>query len=116
MITIRCHSQQISSDNSIVRFEAREAGGPVSLFLVNAAPGQSSSLHKHPYMETWIVRHGKVAFIVGDQEAVAQIGDIVVAPAEVPHRWTNIGNDKLELICIHPSDTILQSPATSHNR
>lgn len=96
-------------ESRTIRFEGREASGPVSLFLVNAAPGQSSSLHMHPYVETWVVRRGEAEFTVGDEAARASSGDIVVAPAEVPHRWTNIGNDRLELVCIHPADTIIQS-------
>lgn len=111
MVTILSHRQSKPGESRTIRFEGREAGGPVSLFLVDAAPGQGSSLHMHPYAETWFVRRGEAEFIVGDETARASSGDIVVAPAEVPHRWTNIGNDRLELVCIHPSDTIIQASA-----
>lgn len=111
MVTIRRHRKLQPGENRTMRFEGREAGGPVSLFLVDAATGQGSSLHVHPYVETWVVRRGKAEFIVGDETVHASFGDIVVAPAAVPHRWTNTGNDRLELVCIHPGDTILQTPA-----
>lgn len=111
MVTILSHREPKTGESRTVRFEGREAGGPVSLFLVDAAPGQSSSLHSHPYMETWVVRRGMAEFIVGDEAARASPGDIVVAPAAVPHRWMNIGNDRLELVCIHPSEKILQTSA-----
>jgi mannose-6-phosphate isomerase-like protein (cupin superfamily) len=35
-------------------------------------------------------------------------GDIVVAAANVPHRFENVGAGRLELICIHANDTIVQ--------
>lgn len=111
MVRILRHRKPRLGESRTIRFEGREAGGPVSLFLVDAAPGQGSSLHVHPYAETWVVKRGAAEFIVGDEAAHASPGDIVVAPAEVPHRWTNIGSDRLELVCIHPSDTILQSSA-----
>lgn len=111
MVTILSRRKPKTGESRTIRFEGREAGGPVSVFLVDAAPGQSSSLHVHPYAETWVVKRGEAAFIVGDEAAHASSGDIVVAPAGVPHRWTNSGNDRLELVCIHPADTILQTPA-----
>lgn len=111
MITILHHRKPKPGESRTIRFEGREAGGPVSLFLVDAAPGQGSSLHVHPYVETWVVKRGEAEFIVGDEAGRASPGDIVVAPAGVPHRFTNVGEDRLELVCIHPSDTILQSSA-----
>lgn len=111
MITIRHHRERGPGERRTVRFEGREAGSPVSLFVVDAAPGQGSSLHVHPYVETWVIRRGEAEFIVGNETAHAVSGDIVVAPADVPHRYTNVGQDRLELICIHPSDTIQQTPA-----
>jgi len=35
-------------------------------------------------------------------------GVVVVAAAEVPHKFKNIGTGRLELICIHPSPQIIQ--------
>ncbi|GGB01724.1 cupin 2 domain-containing protein [Brucella endophytica] len=91
-----------------VRFEGRELGGPVSFFLIDAAPGRGSALHVHPYQETWVVRKGEAEFTVGGDKTHAYAGDIVVAAANVPHRFENVGIGWLEMICIHPSDTIRQ--------
>ena len=109
MITILHRREPKPGQSGTIRFEGCEAGAPVSLFLVDAAPGQGSGLHMHPYVETWVVRRGEAEFIVGDETARAFPGDIVVTPAGVPHRFTNIGDDRLELVCIHPSDTIIQT-------
>ena len=109
MVTILRSRQPKSDESRTTRFEGCEAGSPVSFFLVDAEPGKGSSLHVHPYAETWVVKRGKAEFTVGDEKAHASPGDIVVAPAEVPHRWTNVGTDRLELVCIHPSARILQT-------
>ena len=102
MVTILHRPEPNPGESRTIRLEGREVGGPVSLFLVDAAPGQSSSLHMHPYVETWVVRRGEAEFIVAGEAAHASPGDIIVAPAGAPHRWTNVGNDRLELVCIHP--------------
>jgi mannose-6-phosphate isomerase-like protein (cupin superfamily) len=35
-------------------------------------------------------------------------GDIFVVAAGVPHKFTNIGTERLEIICIHASPVIIQ--------
>lgn len=91
-----------------VKFEGAPHGSGASFFHVRARPGTGASLHKHPYPETWIVLSGKVRFSVGAEQVEAEAGHIVVAGAEIPHKFTNIGPELLELLCIHPSPRILQ--------
>jgi mannose-6-phosphate isomerase-like protein (cupin superfamily) len=91
-----------------VRFEGEPFGSGASFFHVNAEPGKGASLHRHPYPETWIVLDGKVRFTVGGNDIEASSGDIVVGGAEIPHKFINIGTDRLELICIHPSPQMIQ--------
>lgn len=91
-----------------IRFEGAVYGSGASFFHVNNEPGMGSSLHQHPYPETWIVRAGKVRFTVGSEEIEASAGDVVVAAANTPHKFLNIGPGPLELICIHPSPNIIQ--------
>ena len=108
MLMVRRHQIPQPGMGRTVRFEGRDFGGPVSLFLVDADPGRGSTLHVHPYVETWVVRHGEAEFTVGSEKTRAFPGDIVVADANVPHRFENVGSERLELVCIHPNDVILQ--------
>jgi len=91
-----------------VRFEGAPYGAGASFFHVKSEPGKGSSLHKHPYPETWIVRSGSVRFTVGKEQIETGPGHIVVAGANIPHKYLNIGTELLELICIHPSPQIIQ--------
>ncbi|MBO3758891.1 cupin domain-containing protein [Ciceribacter sp. L1K22] len=111
MFSIRRHQEPAAGASRTVRFEGRELSGPVSLFLVDAPPGHGSALHVHPYAETWVVRKGEVEFTVGEARTRALPGDIVVAAANVPHRFENIGTERLEIVCIHPDETIRQELA-----
>jgi mannose-6-phosphate isomerase-like protein (cupin superfamily) len=91
-----------------IRFEGEPYGSAVSLFLVNTAPGTGPVLHRHPYPETWIVRSGKALFTAGDQQIEGGPGDIMVVDAGTPHKYKNIGDERLEITCIHPSPRIIQ--------
>ena len=111
MLKVRRHQEPHPGQSRTVRFEGRDFGGPVSLFLVDAEPGRGSALHVHPYSETWVVRKGEAEFTVGDRTTRAHPGDIVVAAANIPHRFENVGAGRLELVCIHPAETIVQELA-----
>jgi mannose-6-phosphate isomerase-like protein (cupin superfamily) len=91
-----------------MRFEGEAHGSGASFFHVLNNPGMGASLHVHPYPETWLVRAGQVRFTVGGQSVEAAAGQIVVAPANVPHKFVNVGDGQLEMICIHPSPRIIQ--------
>lgn len=91
-----------------IKFVGKPHGSGVSFFHVKSPPGTGASLHIHPYPETWVVLNGKVRFNVGGEDIEAGSGNILVGPANVPHKFTNIGTDLLEAICIHPSPVIIQ--------
>src|SRR5262245_21553263 len=60
--------------------------------------GAGIGLHKHPYAETFVVRKGNVSFTMGTETIEAHEGQIIVAPADVPHRFRNAGPGPLEMI------------------
>lgn len=68
-------------------------------------PGGGPRLHSHPYAETFIIREGRGLFTIGDQEIEAVAGQILVVPAGVPHKFTNLGPGALESIDIHERGT-----------
>ena len=90
------------------KYEGGPYGANTSFFLVDNGPGQGPGLHWHPYPETWVVLEGIAEFVAGDQSFEATAGLITTVPAETPHKFTNIGEGRLRLFCIHPSPTIIQ--------
>jgi mannose-6-phosphate isomerase-like protein (cupin superfamily) len=87
------------------RFVGADHGGlPVSLILIQAEPGSGpTSPHRHPYPELWLVEQGAARFTIGEQEVDASAGELVIGPAEVPHRFTNTGDGPLRIVSIHPA-------------
>ncbi len=76
-------------------------GASISLILDNSEPGQGPKLHKHPYDETWVVERGQLTFQLADELLDIGPGDIVIAPPDVPHKFTNQGPDRSRMVCIH---------------
>jgi mannose-6-phosphate isomerase-like protein (cupin superfamily) len=91
-----------------ITFEGEPYGSGVSFFLVNNEPGAGPDLHRHPYPETWIVRTGRARFTADGEELEAGPGDIVVVAAETPHKFKNVGAERLDIVCIHASPRMIQ--------
>lgn len=84
-------------------FEGSQYGDTnVSFFLLEAPPGDGPSLHSHPYEEIFVIQAGEVTFTVGDATIEATGGQIVIAPAGIPHKFINSGKALLRTINIHP--------------
>jgi len=96
------------SPGGTVTFEGEEYGSGVSFFLVNNVPGAGPNLHKHPYSETWVIRSGKARLTADGVDIEAGPGDIIVVSPETPHKFKNMGTERLEIICIHASPRIIQ--------
>jgi mannose-6-phosphate isomerase-like protein (cupin superfamily) len=77
-------------------------GASVSVIVVDSEPGAGPRLHRHPYEEVFVVLEGEATFTLGDQQRVVGGGEIVVAPAGVPHRFVNSGAGRLRQVDIHP--------------
>jgi mannose-6-phosphate isomerase-like protein (cupin superfamily) len=96
------------SPGGTVTFEGEPYGSGVSFFLVKNQPGEGPDLHRHPYSETWIVRSGKVRMTADGEDIEAGPGDMMVVSAETPHKFKNVGTDRLDIICIHASPRLIQ--------
>ena len=84
------------------RFDGVDHAAPVSFLLLHAQPGEGPTLHRHPYVETFIIQEGQATFTIGEEQLEARAGDIVVAPAEVPHAFVNSGSTILRSVNSHP--------------
>jgi mannose-6-phosphate isomerase-like protein (cupin superfamily) len=91
-----------------VRFEGAAHGTDISFFAVDNEPGQGPGLHVHPYPETWVVHSGRARIVAGDESFEVGPGDIAVVPAHTPHKFTNLGPDRLVIFCVHQAGTMVQ--------
>jgi quercetin dioxygenase-like cupin family protein len=80
----------------------------VSFFLVDSPPGGGPVLHTHPFEEIFVTLEGEATVTVGDATIEVSAGQVVVAPAGVPHKFVNSGSGPLRQVDIHPSGRIRQ--------
>ena len=92
------------------RFEGRDIGtGITVLFYATEETGKGPLWHVHPYDEVFIIREGRALFTIGDEKIEAGPGDVLMGPAEVPHKYHNLGPGRLESVDIHLSDRWIQT-------
>ncbi|MEC5125827.1 cupin domain-containing protein [Verrucomicrobiales bacterium BCK34] len=70
--------------------------------------GEGPTLHVHPYDEIFIITEGRARFTVGDKTIDAEVGDVVLGPANIPHGYQNLGPGKLDSLDIHMSPEWIQ--------
>ncbi|MEE4242676.1 MAG: cupin domain-containing protein [Desulfopila sp.] len=101
-------------------FQGKDIGTNVTvLFYSTEELGVGPQWHFHPYDEIFIVREGNALFTIGDRKIEAKAGDILLGPANIPHKYENIGPGMLETTDIHLSShwiqTNLEDPELSEN-
>lgn len=91
-------------------FEGKDIGtGVTVLFYATDMIGEGPRWHVHSYDEVFIVRAGHAQFKIGNEKIEAQAGDILLGPANIPHKYHNLGPGALETIDIHVSDRWVQT-------
>lgn len=101
-----------ASDDSLWKgvLEGKDIGTGVSvLFYSTTETGKGPLWHVNPYDEVFIVRTGRALFTIGNQKLKAKAGDILLGPADIPHKYGNLGPGLLETTDSHVSDRWIQS-------
>jgi mannose-6-phosphate isomerase-like protein (cupin superfamily) len=68
---------------------------------VEAPTGTGPKLHSHPYPEIFIVLEGMGRFTIGEKTLEVSGGNVLIVPADTPHKFVNIGNGVLKQVDIH---------------
>ena len=80
---------------------AKHQDTEASFIWVDMPPGGSVRLHKHPYKEIFIIQEGVATFTVGVTVLEAHAGQIIIVPAETPHKFMNNSDEQLKQVDIH---------------
>lgn len=75
----------------------------VSFIWVDMRPGSTIRLHKHPYEEIFIIQECQATFTVGSATLEARAGQVIIVPADIPHKFMNLSDKQLKQIDIHVS-------------
>lgn len=87
------------------KIEGKDIGTNVTiLFFSTDKIGDGPPLHTHEYDELFLIGSGSAQFTVGEQTFIAEKGDVVYGPANIPHKFENLGPDLFQTTDIHLSD------------
>jgi len=91
-------------DGNIYEFQGlQHQDTNVSFIWVDMPPGGTIRLHKHPYQEIFIIQEGVATFMVDSVTLDARAGQVIIVPADVPHKFMNLSDKQLKQIDIHVS-------------
>ena len=79
----------------------------VSLMLAELQPGEGPAWHRHDYDEVFSIFEGEATFTIGEETFVADYGQVVLAPAGVPHKFENSGKGILKLTAVHVAPKVV---------
>jgi mannose-6-phosphate isomerase-like protein (cupin superfamily) len=96
------HRDDLPYDGNTYEFQGiQHQDTAVSFIWVDMPPGGAIRLHKHPYEEIFIIQEGTATFTVDSVTLEARAGQIIIVPAEVPHKFMNLSDKQLKQIDIH---------------
>lgn len=95
------HRDDLPNDGNTYEFQGIHQDTNVSFIWVDMPPGGAIRLHKHPYEEIFIIQEGTATFTVDSVTLEARAGQIIIVPAEVPHKFMNLSDKQLKQIDIH---------------
>ena len=106
---LKRHDWAKEDDQWVGRIEGKDLGTNATiLFFSSGEIGDGPQLHFHTYDEIFIIRQGRAGFTIGDETFEAEAGDILFGPANIPHKFENLGPGRLETTDIHLSDHFAQ--------
>lgn len=99
---------ELPRDENTYEFEgAQYQDSQVSFIWVDMPPGGMVRLHEHPYTEIFIIQQGVSLFIIGSTTLEAHTGQVVVVPANTPHKFMNASNSRLRQVDIHVNNQFI---------
>lgn len=98
------HRDELPYDGNSYEFQGIQYQDTnVSFIWVDMPPGGTIRLHKHPYEEIFIIQEGLATFTVDSVTLEARAGQVIIVPANMPHKFMNLSDQRLKQIDIHVS-------------
>ncbi|MBI1318683.1 MAG: cupin domain-containing protein [Candidatus Hydrogenedens sp.] len=80
----------VVEDLTTILLDSAQTGGLFSLFEIEVSPGKGVPPHSHSREdETFILLEGQLTFWIDGKTTKAGPGDVLHAPKNVPHQFTN---------------------------
>ena len=86
-----------------VLFGPKDNAPTFALRQFELAPGGCTPYHNHPYEHEVVVMQGNIALVQENGETPITVGDVVLVPPDVKHRFRNASDtEPAKMLCIVP--------------
>ena len=86
---------------------AAAGAGHLEVGVLTIAPGSEIALHIHPtHEEGMYIVDGPMDYVLGDEKGTVDTGDMLLAPARVPHSLSNSSSEPKSLLFIFPTTNV----------
>ena len=89
---------EVVPGSSLRMVTGEDHGFALCIVMAEYLPGTGPGPHRHPNASAIYVAEGSGVFTVGDDELVAESGDVVVVPAMAWHSFENNGDVVLRVV------------------
>jgi len=90
-------------DTTIQVLIPSEQGPNFAMRKFSMKPGGGMPLHTNTVEHEQYVLAGQARIGIGEQVYEVHPGDVVFIPADMPHYYTNIGDEPFEFLCMVPN-------------
>jgi len=87
-------------DTYTVLLAAKDTAGRYCLIDMHIPPGGGPPPHRHDFEETFVLLEGELEATFRGVKSMVKAGDTVHIPANAPHRFHNISDQPVRLLCI----------------
>ena len=107
----------LTQENCFILEVSNDAQDPdTSIARARVRPGATTAWHRlEGIVERYIIVRGKGRVEIGDlPPAIVSEGDVVLIPANVPQRITNVGDEDLVFFCVCTPRFVQNAYVTGH--
>lgn len=87
-------------DTYTVLLKAQDTAGKYCLIDMHIPPGGGPPPHRHDFEETFILLEGELEATFRGVRSVVRTGETIHIPANAPHRFQNVSERPVRLLCI----------------
>src|SRR6201996_6839149 len=87
-------------DTYTITVTGEDTAGRYCVIDMHIPPGGGPPPHRHDFEETFILLEGEMEATFRGQKSMLKAGDTVTIPANAPHRFQNVSQGDVRLICI----------------
>ncbi len=90
----------LAGDTYTITVRGEDTAGKFCVIDMLVPPGGGPGPHRHDFEETFILLEGEIETTFRGKKAMVRAGETVNIPANAPHRFQNVSQQRARMLCI----------------